>query len=52
MMMFGFGTSEMLVAGVICLLLFGHRLPSAMKSLGSSLRSFQQGLREDEKLPL
>jgi sec-independent protein translocase protein TatA len=39
----------MLILGVIVLLLFGSRLPSAMRSLGSSFNSFKKGLKEGEE---
>lgn len=34
--------------GAIALLLFGHRLPSTMRSLGKGITEFKKGLREDE----
>lgn len=46
--MFSFGTSQLLLLSFVALLLFGHRLPATMKSLGFSLRSFQQGLRDED----
>lgn len=48
--MFGFGTGELLLVSFIVLLLFGSRLPSVMKSLGESFRSFKQGMHEEQKL--
>lgn len=45
----GLGPMEMAVLGVIVLLLFGARLPSAMKSLGMSLSSFKKGMKEGEE---
>jgi sec-independent protein translocase protein TatA len=45
----GIGPQEMLILGVIVLLLFGSRLPSAMRSLGSSFNSFKKGLKEGEE---
>ena len=48
--MFGFGTSELLLVSFIAFLLFGKRLPGAMKSLGQSVHSFKQGLADDQKL--
>jgi sec-independent protein translocase protein TatA len=38
------GTTELLVVGGIILLLFGHRLPSLMRSLGRGVTEFKQGL--------
>jgi sec-independent protein translocase protein TatA len=46
--MFGIGTTELIVLAVIILLLFGSRLPSAMRSLGSSFNSFKKGMKEGE----
>jgi sec-independent protein translocase protein TatA len=41
---FGIGHTELLVIAVIAMLLFGHRLPSAMRSLGSGISEFKKGL--------
>jgi TatA/E family protein of Tat protein translocase len=44
--MFGIGIQEMMIVLVICLLLFGSsRLPSLMRSLGSSAREFKKGVQ-------
>ena len=40
--MFGLGPVELLVVGAVALLLFGNRLPGVMRSLGQSIRVFQQ----------
>ncbi|MBO0723919.1 MAG: twin-arginine translocase TatA/TatE family subunit [Blastocatellia bacterium] len=47
----GLGGSELLIILVILLVLFGgSRLPSLAKGLGESIRSFKQGVSdEDEK---
>ena len=45
----GLGTPELLILAFIILLLFGSRLPSAMKSLGMSVNSFKKGMQEEEK---
>lgn len=43
--MFGFGTTELLVLGLVVLLLFGSRLPSAMGNLGKSIVEFKKGVK-------
>lgn len=47
--MFGLGTPELIIIGVIVLLLFGSRLPSAMRALGGSFSSFKKGMKEGEE---
>ena len=42
--MFGIGTTELIVIAVIGLILFGHRLPSTMFSLGQGFRKLKEGL--------
>jgi sec-independent protein translocase protein TatA len=44
--MFGIGTTEMVIFGLVLLLLFGSRLPKAMRSLGRSVVSFKEGLND------
>jgi sec-independent protein translocase protein TatA len=39
-----FSTTHLLIFGVIALLLFGNRLPSVMRSLGSGISEFKKGL--------
>jgi sec-independent protein translocase protein TatA len=39
---------QLLVIGAVILLLFGHRLPGTMRSLGKGITEFKKGLREDE----
>lgn len=48
-LMFGLGPTELIVLAVIVLLLFGSRLPSVMRSLGSSIVSFKKGMKEGEE---
>jgi sec-independent protein translocase protein TatA len=48
--MFGIGHTELLVVGVIALLLFGNRLPSVMRSLGSGINEFKRGLNDVESI--
>ncbi|WP_437223500.1 Sec-independent protein translocase subunit TatA/TatB [Planctomicrobium sp. SH661] len=47
--MFGLGLPELIILGIIILVLFGSRLPSAMKSLGGSFHSFKKGMQEGEE---
>jgi sec-independent protein translocase protein TatA len=47
--MFGIGPTEMFVVCLIALLLFGNRLPSVMRSLGSGVSEFKRGLNEVTK---
>jgi sec-independent protein translocase protein TatA len=42
--MFGIGPQELLIFAVIALLLFGHRLPSVMRSLGRGVVEFKKGV--------
>jgi sec-independent protein translocase protein TatA len=44
--MFGIGTTEMMVIMVVAVVLFGHKLPSQMRSLGKSINSFRAGMNE------
>ena len=39
----------LLLVLVVVLLLFGHRLPSVMRSLGSGVSEFKKGIREGEQ---
>ena len=39
------GPTELIVVLVILLLLFGHRLPSVMRSLGSGIVEFKKGVK-------
>lgn len=51
--MFGFGIGEFLLVFSIVCLLFGKRIPAAMRTMGSSIgdsfRSFQQGLQPGQQ---
>ncbi len=42
--MFGVGNTEFLIICFVALLLFGNRLPSVMRSLGSGLHEFKKGV--------
>jgi sec-independent protein translocase protein TatA len=46
--MFGIGTPELLICGLVAVLLFGSRLPSVARSLGKSLNEFKRGMRDVE----
>ena len=41
---FGVGQTELLVVAGVALLLFGHRLPSVMRSLGRGVVEFKKGV--------
>ncbi len=43
--MMGIGPTQMLILLVVILLLFGSRLPSLMRSLGSSVTEFRKGIK-------
>jgi sec-independent protein translocase protein TatA len=45
----GLGPMELCVVAVVALLLFGNRLPGAMRGLGQGFREFRDGLRGVEK---
>lgn len=42
---FGIGPMELLIVGGIILLLFGSRLPGAMRSLGRGVIEFKKGVQ-------
>jgi sec-independent protein translocase protein TatA len=44
----GIGHWELMIIGVVIVLLFGHRLPSVMQSLGQGIRMFKDGFRGEE----
>ncbi len=39
-----FGPWEMAIVGLVCLLIFGNRLPSVMRSLGQGVTEFKKGI--------
>jgi sec-independent protein translocase protein TatA len=47
--MFGIGTTEMVVFGIIAVILFGGRLPSVARSLGKSIVEFKKGMSDLEQ---
>jgi sec-independent protein translocase protein TatA len=38
------GGWEMILVAMVCLLIFGNRLPSVMRSLGKSVTEFKKGV--------
>ncbi|MHB8973044.1 MAG: Sec-independent protein translocase subunit TatA/TatB [Pirellulaceae bacterium] len=44
--MFGIGHLELMVVALVGLVLFGHRLPKVMRSLGQSITEFKSGLHD------
>ena len=42
------GAQELIIVAVIVLVLFGHRLPSVMGSLGKGIRDFKRGIAEED----
>lgn len=46
--MFGIGTTEMVVFGIIAVILFGGRLPSLARSFGKSIVEFKKGMTDLE----
>ena len=42
--MFGIGHTELIIILVVIFILFGHRLPSVMRSLGRGVVEFKQGM--------
>jgi sec-independent protein translocase protein TatA len=49
--LFNLGNWEIVVVLLLILVLFGSRLPQAMKSLGSSIREFKKGVKEGSGSP-
>ena len=42
---FGVGQTELIILLVVIVILFGHRLPSVMRSLGRGVTEFKEGMR-------
>ncbi|MFM2097018.1 MAG: hypothetical protein RIS70_4142 [Planctomycetota bacterium] len=42
--MFGIGHWELIIIAIIVLVLFGHRLPTVMRSLGRGVVEFKKGV--------
>ena len=49
--MFGLSQWELLIILVVALLLFGHKLPSMMRGLGSSVKEFKKGMNDEVPAP-
>ena len=45
---FNIGMTELLIVAFVVLLLFGSRLPSMMRSLGTSVVEFKKGMNDDK----
>lgn len=45
----GIGQTELIIFMVILLILFGHRLPSVMFSLGKGMNDFKKGLNTNDE---
>ena len=40
------GGMELIIVAAVILLLFGHRLPSVMRSMGQGINEFQKGFHD------
>ena len=50
--MFGIGMQEIIVIALIVLLLFGgKKIPELMRGLGKGVKSFKDGMKEEEPSP-
>jgi sec-independent protein translocase protein TatA len=47
--MFGIGHWEILLIVLVIFILFGHRLPSVMRSLGRGIVEFKEGMASTTK---
>lgn len=49
-LVFGLGIWEIVIIALVIVLLFGAtKIPQLMKGLGSGVRNFKEGLKEDDK---
>jgi sec-independent protein translocase protein TatA len=46
--MFGIGTQELIIIGIVAVMLFGSRLPSVARSMGKSIVEFKKGMKDIE----
>jgi sec-independent protein translocase protein TatA len=44
--MFGLGTSELVILGIVAILLFGKNLPDVARKFGKTYREFRRGLSD------
>ena len=44
----GLGPTELIILLVVVLLIFGNRLPAAMRSLGRGITEFKKGVQGDD----
>ncbi|GAG11046.1 unnamed protein product [marine sediment metagenome] len=47
--MFGLGMQELIIVGIVCVVLFGSKLPKMAHSFGAAIPSFKKGMREVEQ---
>jgi sec-independent protein translocase protein TatA len=47
--MFGIGSTELIIVCIVVLILFGHRLPSVMFSLGKGIKDFKKGINAEDE---
>ena len=45
------GGLELIIVMLVMMLLFGHRLPSVMRSLGQGITEFKKGIKDDQTNP-
>ncbi|HZL88210.1 MAG TPA: twin-arginine translocase TatA/TatE family subunit [Pirellulaceae bacterium] len=45
---FGIGQTELIIVCIVVLILFGHRLPSVMFSLGKGIKDFKKGINTQD----
>jgi sec-independent protein translocase protein TatA len=48
---FGFGPGQVFLLALVVLLLFGKRIPEVMRSIGSGVNEFNNGLKGAEDQP-